>query len=108
MRQQFTFGAAARVAAVASSSHADVFIASGPVHLCLYLAEPTARALATELREALPPGPTVTRRPAAPRFNPERPTNWPAVLARIRVGKTQPGDVEAVAHLLCYLGVKTA
>lgn len=108
MRHAYTFGPAARVAVVASATHADAFLASGPVHLCLHFAEGTARALLTELLDALPPGASNTKRPAAPRFNPERPTNWPAVIGRLRTGKTQPGDVEAVAHLLCYLGVKTA
>lgn len=107
MIRVFKMGEGARVAAFPDLGGIHLVMTSGASKLAMQLATPTARALATELREQLPPGEPTTRRPAAPRYREQEPTNYAAIVHRMREGRALPRDAEAVAHLLSYLGVKT-
>lgn len=99
-------GEGTRVAALYDVSGVHVQMASGASKLVLQMAPSAARALSTELHGTLPPGEPATKRPAPPRYREQEPTNYAAVVHRMREGKATQRDAETIAHLLSYLGVR--
>lgn len=100
-------GDGTRVSVIADFEDVQLTMVSGASKLAMQLAATTARAVATELHRELPPGEPVTRRPSV-NFDKSPKPDWPRLVARLRSGKPIPSDAEHVAHLLAYLGVKTA
>lgn len=105
MISMFRMSESARVAVIGDVTGVHLYLVSGASRLGIQLATPAARAVETELREHLPPGEPVTRRPAVPRERSHQP-DWSRIVARLRAGKPIPSDAEHVAGLLSYLGVR--
>lgn len=99
-------GEGTRVAALYDVAGVHVQMASGASKLVLQMAPSAARVLSTELHDALPPGEPSTKRPAPPRYREQEPTNYAAVVHRMREGRATQRDAETIAHLLQYLGVR--
>lgn len=105
MSPAFKFGPTARVVAIRSAGEVSIMLSAGRSALLVNAALSTAASLNRELDQAAPIQHGETRRPQFARSH-----VWPdyrALLARVTRGQQTPSDVEALRHLLAYLGVKT-